>query len=146
VLSMGGCFFWLTVVTLLISVLSDYVMATIKTAAKQLAVSAAETHRAHCDSDAPSSGLATLAVGPRVWGDAEWASSGSGSGSSAHLTATTAVQVPMPFLTTILVPIVGNAAEHASAIVFAYKNRIEISLGVAVGSSTQVSWARCARG
>ena len=44
----------------------------------------------------------------------------------------------MPFLTTILVPIVGNAAEHASAVVFAYKNRIEISLGVAVGSSTQV--------
>jgi Ca2+/H+ antiporter len=28
---------------------------------------------------------------------------------------------------------VGNAAEHASAIVFAYKNRIEIALGVAVG-------------
>ncbi len=41
--------------------------------------------------------------------------------------------VPMPFLTTILLPIVGNAAEHASAIVFAYKNRVEIALGVAVG-------------
>lgn len=39
----------------------------------------------------------------------------------------------MPFLTTILLPIVGNAAEHASAIVFAYKNRVEIALGVAVG-------------
>lgn len=60
-----------------------------------------------------------------------------------HLTSATALQVPMPFLTTILVPIVGNAAEHASAIVFAYKNRIEISLGVAVGSSTQVSWVQC---
>lgn len=47
--------------------------------------------------------------------------------------------MPMPFLTTILLPIVGNAAEHASAIVFAYKNRVEIALGVAVGSSTQVS-------
>ncbi|GFR46341.1 hypothetical protein Agub_g7912 [Astrephomene gubernaculifera] len=47
--------------------------------------------------------------------------------------------IPMPFLTTILLPIVGNAAEHASAIVFAYRNRIEIALGVAVGSSTQVS-------
>jgi hypothetical protein len=48
----------------------------------------------------------------------------------------------MPFLTTILVPIVGNAAEHASAVVFAYKNRIEISLGVAVGSATQVRQRR----
>lgn len=44
----------------------------------------------------------------------------------------------MPFLTTILLPIVGNAAEHASALMFAYRNRIEISLGVAVGSATQV--------
>lgn len=53
--------------------------------------------------------------------------------------ASTALHMPMPFLTTILLPIVGNAAEHASAIVFAYKNRIEIALGVAVGSSTQVT-------
>ncbi|GIL74793.1 hypothetical protein Vretimale_2349 [Volvox reticuliferus] len=53
--------------------------------------------------------------------------------------ASNALHIPMPFLTTILLPIVGNAAEHASAIIFAYKNRIEIALGVAVGSSTQVS-------
>lgn len=39
----------------------------------------------------------------------------------------------MPFLTTIVVPIVGNAAEHASALLFAVKNRMEISLGVAMG-------------
>jgi Ca2+:H+ antiporter len=44
----------------------------------------------------------------------------------------------MPFLSTIVLPIVGNAAEHASAIIFAMKNRLEISLGVAIGSSTQV--------
>lgn len=48
-------------------------------------------------------------------------------------------KIPLPFLTTIILPIVGNAAEHASAIVFAYKNRIEISLGVCIGSSTQVA-------
>ncbi|KAJ9517492.1 hypothetical protein QJQ45_025021 [Haematococcus lacustris] len=48
------------------------------------------------------------------------------------------LRVPMPFLVTILLPIVGNAAEHASAIVFAFRNRIEIALGVAVGSSTQI--------
>jgi calcium/proton exchanger cax len=39
----------------------------------------------------------------------------------------------MPFLTTIIVPLVGNAAEHASALMFAIKNRMEISLGVAMG-------------
>jgi Ca2+:H+ antiporter len=43
--------------------------------------------------------------------------------------------VPLPFLTTIILPIVGNAAEHASALVFAVKNRMEISLGVAMGES-----------
>lgn len=43
------------------------------------------------------------------------------------------LRVPMPFLTTIIVPIVGNAAEHASALMFAIKNRMEISLGVAMG-------------
>lgn len=53
--------------------------------------------------------------------------------------ASKSLHIPMPFLVTILLPIVGNAAEHASAIVFAYKNRIEIALGVAVGSSTQVA-------
>lgn len=43
------------------------------------------------------------------------------------------LKVPMPFLTTIVVPIVGNAAEHASALIFAVKNRMEVALGVAVG-------------
>lgn len=43
------------------------------------------------------------------------------------------LKVPMPFLTTIVVPIVGNAAEHASALMFAMKNRMEVALGVAVG-------------
>ena len=41
--------------------------------------------------------------------------------------------MPLPFLTTIVVPIVGNAAEHASALMFAVKNRMEVALGVAVG-------------
>lgn len=84
VLSKTGCFVWLAIVTVLISILSDYIMGAIRGASKQL-------------------------------------------------------KVPMPFLTTIIVPIVGNAAEHASAVVFAYRNRIEISLGVAVGSSTQIA-------
>lgn len=50
------------------------------------------------------------------------------------------LRVPMPFLTTIVVPLVGNAAEHASAVVFAVKNRMEISLGVAMGKHTRLAW------
>jgi len=46
--------------------------------------------------------------------------------------------VPILFLSGILVPIVGNAAEHAAAIIFAYRNKMEISLGIAVGSSIQI--------
>lgn len=48
------------------------------------------------------------------------------------------LKVPLPFLTTIVVPIVGNAAEHSSAILFAMKNRMEIALGVAVGEAAAV--------
>eukprot|EP00198_Chlamydomonas_reinhardtii_P008838 XP_001698175.1 CAX family of cation antiporters, membrane protein [Chlamydomonas reinhardtii] len=81
ILSKAGCFIWLTVVTVFISFLSEFVTDAIRGASKSLGV-------------------------------------------------------PMPFLTTILLPIVGNAAEHASAIVFAYKNRVEIALGVAVAGAS----------
>uniref|UniRef100_A0A0D6R2E9 Vacuolar cation/proton exchanger n=1 Tax=Araucaria cunninghamii TaxID=56994 RepID=A0A0D6R2E9_ARACU len=47
--------------------------------------------------------------------------------------------MPVSFINVILLPIVGNAAEHASAIMFAMKNKLDISLGVAIGSSTQIS-------
>ncbi|KAK8464469.1 hypothetical protein PHAVU_010G001500 [Phaseolus vulgaris] len=43
------------------------------------------------------------------------------------------------FLSIILLPIVGNAAEHAGAIIFAFKNKLDISLGVCLGSATQIS-------
>mmetsp|Transcript_98792 Transcript_98792/g.255393 ORF Transcript_98792/g.255393 Transcript_98792/m.255393 type:complete len:466 (+) Transcript_98792:65-1462(+) len=49
------------------------------------------------------------------------------------------LQLPVLFLSGILVPIVGNAAEHAAAIVFAWRNKMEISLGSAVGSAVQIS-------
>lgn len=49
------------------------------------------------------------------------------------------LHVPSLFLGTIVIPIVGNAAEHAAAIIFAYKNKMELSLGIAVGSATQIS-------
>ncbi|OVA12328.1 Sodium/calcium exchanger membrane region [Macleaya cordata] len=47
--------------------------------------------------------------------------------------------IPIAFISVILLPIVGNAAEHAGAIMFAMKDKLDISLGVAIGSSTQIS-------
>jgi Ca2+:H+ antiporter len=43
------------------------------------------------------------------------------------------------FLGLILIPIVGNAAEHYSAIVFASRNKMELALSVAANSSTQIA-------
>ncbi|GAB4841253.1 Vacuolar cation/proton exchanger 3 [Ancistrocladus abbreviatus] len=47
--------------------------------------------------------------------------------------------ISVSFIGIILLPIVGNAAEHAGAIIFAFKNKLDISLGVALGSATQIS-------
>ena len=54
--------------------------------------------------------------------------------------------IPLTFISAILLPIVGNAAEHASALIFARKNRMDLALGIAVGSSTQIAvgvWPLC---
>ncbi|KAM0952446.1 putative calcium/proton exchanger, sodium/calcium exchanger membrane region [Dioscorea sansibarensis] len=53
--------------------------------------------------------------------------------------ASESLSLPVAFISVILLPIVGNAAEHASAIMFAMKNKLDITLGVAIGSSTQIS-------
>ncbi|PON47225.1 Calcium/proton exchanger CAX [Parasponia andersonii] len=53
--------------------------------------------------------------------------------------ASIALKIPIAFISVILLPIVGNAAEHASAIMFAMKDKLDISLGVAIGSSTQIA-------
>ncbi|CAM8946543.1 unnamed protein product [Rhodiola kirilowii] len=53
--------------------------------------------------------------------------------------ASVAWNMPLSFISVIVLPIVGNAAEHASAIMFAMKDKLDISLGVAIGSSTQIS-------
>ncbi|GMH03900.1 hypothetical protein Nepgr_005739 [Nepenthes gracilis] len=53
--------------------------------------------------------------------------------------ASDAVKMPVAFISVILLPIVGNAAEHGSAIMFAVKDKLDITLGVAIGSSTQIS-------
>uniref|UniRef100_A0A7S1SZJ2 Vacuolar cation/proton exchanger n=1 Tax=Tetraselmis chuii TaxID=63592 RepID=A0A7S1SZJ2_9CHLO len=84
VLGFWGAIAWLAILTLFVTILSDYVVNTIEGAAEQL-------------------------------------------------------KMPVAFISTILLPIVGNAAEHASAVMFAMKNKMDISLGVAIGSSTQIS-------
>ena len=39
----------------------------------------------------------------------------------------------------IIVAIVGNAAEHSTAITMAMKNKMDLALGIAVGSSLQIA-------
>ena len=43
------------------------------------------------------------------------------------------------FLSAIVIPIVGNAAEHAGAVMFARKNKCDLAISIAVGSSTQIA-------
>lgn len=43
------------------------------------------------------------------------------------------------FIGLILIPIVGNAAEHVTAVVVAYKNKMDLAIGVAIGSSLQIA-------
>lgn len=83
-LGFGPALFWLAVITTLISVLSDYLVQSIQSAAE------------------------------------EWHISGI-------------------FLSAVVIPIIGNAAEHAGAIIFAMKNKLDLALGIAIGSSTQIA-------
>ncbi|KAI3694656.1 hypothetical protein L1987_77624 [Smallanthus sonchifolius] len=78
-----SAFIWLCLMTIIISVLSEYVVGTIEDASK-------------------------------TWG------------------------LSVSFMSIILLPIVGNAAEHAGAVIFAFKNKLDISLGVALGSASQI--------
>ncbi|XP_019187011.1 PREDICTED: vacuolar cation/proton exchanger 3-like [Ipomoea nil] len=84
VLSFWNSFLWLALMTAIVALLSEYVVATIEDASES-------------------------------WG------------------------LSVSFVSVILLPIVGNAAEHAGAIIFAFKNKLDISLGVALGSSTQIA-------
>ncbi|OIW04363.1 hypothetical protein TanjilG_32555 [Lupinus angustifolius] len=84
VIGFWSAFIWLVGMTLVISVLSEYVVGTIE--------------------DASDS-----------WG------------------------ISVGFISIILLPIVGNAAEHAGSVIFAFKNKLDMSLGIAMGSATQIS-------
>lgn len=84
VIGFCSAFVWLVIMTVIIAVLSEYVVGTIEVASD-------------------------------TWG------------------------ISVSFISVILLPIVGNAAEHAGSIIFAYRNKLDISLGVAMGSATQIS-------
>ena len=47
--------------------------------------------------------------------------------------------VSQAFIGLIILPIVGNAAEHVTAVTVAMKNKMDLSIGVAVGSSIQIA-------
>jgi len=43
------------------------------------------------------------------------------------------------FVGIVVVAVVGNAAEHSTAILVAMRNRMELAVGIAIGSSTQIA-------
>ena len=43
------------------------------------------------------------------------------------------------FIGLVLIPIVGNAAEHVTAVVVAWKDKMDLAIGVAIGSSLQIA-------
>ncbi|CAA6659078.1 unnamed protein product [Spirodela intermedia] len=47
--------------------------------------------------------------------------------------------MPITFISVVMLPVIGNASEHASAIMFAMKDKLDLTLGIAIGSSTQIS-------
>ena len=53
--------------------------------------------------------------------------------------AATEYNIPHLFIGVILVPLFGNAAEHMTAVVVAKKNKMDLSIGIAVGSSIQIA-------
>jgi Ca2+:H+ antiporter len=43
------------------------------------------------------------------------------------------------FVGLIVIPIIGNAAEHSSAVLFALRDKVDVTLEIAIGSSTQIA-------
>jgi Ca2+/Na+ antiporter len=57
---------------------------------------------------------------------------------SAIGAVTTNSGVSATFIGLIVLPIVGNAAEHVTAVTVAVKNKLDLAIGVAIGSSIQI--------
>ncbi|KAI0707773.1 calcium/proton exchanger [Earliella scabrosa] len=47
--------------------------------------------------------------------------------------------IPKPFIGLILLPLVANAAEHVTSVWMAMKNKMELTIGICVGSSIQIA-------
>ena len=47
--------------------------------------------------------------------------------------------ISQAFIGLIILPIVGNAAEHVTAVTVAMKNKVDLAIGIAVGSSIQIA-------
>jgi Ca2+:H+ antiporter len=43
------------------------------------------------------------------------------------------------FIGLVIIPIVGNVAEHSSAVYIAFRDRVDLSMAIAAGSSIQVA-------
>jgi Ca2+:H+ antiporter len=54
-------------------------------------------------------------------------------------TTVEAIGVSKLFVGLIVVPLVGNAAEHSSAVLLAAKDKMDVAIEIAVGSSTQIA-------
>jgi Ca2+:H+ antiporter len=52
--------------------------------------------------------------------------------------AVEALGIPRPFVGLVVIPFVGNVAEHFSAVRLAYRNRLDFSMGIAYGSGIQI--------
>lgn len=52
---------------------------------------------------------------------------------------TVSLGISETFVGIILLPIVGNATEHVKAVSVAMKDKMDLSIGVAIGSSIQIS-------
>lgn len=48
-------------------------------------------------------------------------------------------KISKTFIGLILIPIVGNAAEHVTAVVVAWRDKMDLAMGVAIGSSIQIA-------
>ncbi|MBI3912021.1 MAG: calcium/proton exchanger [Armatimonadetes bacterium] len=53
--------------------------------------------------------------------------------------ATRSLGLSEMFVGVIVIPVIGNAAEHASAVAFAIRDKMDVAIHIAIGSSTQVA-------
>ena len=81
---------------------------------------------------APKAREAASALFVAVWGFRMYA--------AEHDRGAFALAALFTFVGVILVPIIGNAAEHATAVVMALKDKMDVTLNICVSSSTQIAF------